>query len=90
MQGADTSSYEEAVSQLQTISGELSDDISVLQRAGEDCVDNTDNDPAAVSSKEKVDSCVQKLQAQLETIANVITALQEEIEAIQEAAAKAQ
>lgn len=90
MQGADPARYEEAISQLQTVSGQLSEDVTVLQRAGQDCVDNTEGDPAAESSSQKVQACAQQIQAAIEQVQAVIAAMQQELEEIQAAAAKAQ
>lgn len=89
MNGADPARYEEAISQLQSVAGQLSEDVSVLQRAGQDCVDNTDGDPAAASSSQKVQACAQQIQAAIEKIQAVIQAMQQEIEEIEQAAARA-
>lgn len=90
MNGADTASYEEAISKLQKVSSELTEDVDVLRRAGDDCVDNTDGDPAAQASSQKVKECAQKIEAEIETVQKVIAALQEELEEIEAAAARAQ
>lgn len=90
MQGADPARYEEAISQLQSVSRELGEDVTVLQRAAQDCVDNTDGDPAAASSSQKVQACASQIQAAIEQVQAVISAMQQELEDIQTAAAKAE
>ena len=70
---------------MQSVAGELSEDVSVLQRAAQDCVDNTDGDPAAASSSQKVQACAQQIQAAIEQVQAVISAMQQELDDIQAA-----
>lgn len=86
---ADESSYEEMISILQRFIQEGSEACALLERAGDDCVDNTDGDPAAEASSTKLQSSAGKIRAEFEKIQGIITALQQELEAIREAAAKA-
>lgn len=87
--GADPASYEEAISQLQSVAAELQEDVAVLERAGQDCVDNCEGDPAAERSAAKVNNCAQQISAAIEQVQSVIQAMQQELEEIQEAAARA-
>ena len=86
---ADEQSYEEMISALQTFATEVEEQCGVLESAGNDCVDNTDGDPAAEKANAKLQQCVSNIRATLETIQGIISALQQELEAIREAAAKA-
>ena len=86
---ADESSYQETIAQLNQFKNRIMEGCRVLQTAGRDCVDNTDNDPAAVTSNEKLSECINKIQGTLPQIDSIIWALNEEMEAIKEAAARA-
>lgn len=86
---ADEQSYEEMISTLQTFISNLDEQCTVMQQAGIDCVDNTDGDPAAGSANTKLQQCVGKIRENSETISGIIAALQQELEDIREAAAKA-
>lgn len=85
---ADEQSYEEVISALQTYVSQVDEECGVLESAGSDCVDNTDGDPAASKSNEKLQQCVGKVRAATESIQKIIEALQQELEDIREAAAK--
>ena len=86
---ADEQSYEEMISALQTFMTEVEEQCSVLESAGSDCVDNTDGDPAAEKANAKLQKCISDIRATLETIQGIISALQQELEDIRAAAAKA-
>ena len=86
---ADEQSYEEMIQALQKFSSEAAEQCSVMASAGQDCVDNTDGDPAAVRSNEKLQKCVSGIRGALDDIQGIIAALQQELEDIREAAAKA-
>lgn len=85
---ADEQSYEEMISALQTYVTQVGEVCGVMQSAGIDCVENTDGDPAAVKSNEKLLQCVGKIQAATESIQGIIAALQQELEDIKVAADK--
>lgn len=87
---ADEQSYEEMINALQTFLSQAEEQCGVMESAGQDCVDNTDGDPAAEASNSKLQKCVGDIRATFETIQGIITALQEELEDIRAAAAKAQ
>lgn len=86
---ADEQSYEEMISELQKFSSAAEEQCSVMESAGRDCVDNTDNDPAAVKSNEKLQGCVSGIRSALGDISSIVSALQQELEDIRVAAAKA-
>ncbi len=89
MANANTESYEEMCSALSQYCSVVSECCGTMSQAGNDCVDNTDEDPAAVSSNSKLQSCVGNIQSALEDIEAIISALQEEIQKIEEAANRA-
>ena len=81
---ADEQSYEEMISALQTYVSQVEEECGVMES-----VDNTDGDPAASTSNEKLQQCVGKIRSATESIQGIIAALQQELEDIREAAAKA-
>ena len=87
---ADEQSYEEMISALQTFISEADEQCGVMESAGQDCIDNTDGDPAAVAANSKLQKCVGDIRKNFETIQSIISALQQELEDIRAAAAKAQ
>ena len=89
MNFADESSYEAVIAELQKFVSEAGEQCDVLVSAGEDCVDNTDNDPAAAKASDAVSKCASDIGKSLEEINDVISALQEELEEIREAAKEA-
>ena len=89
MANADEQSYEEMISALQTYVSQVEEQCGVMESAGNDCVDNTDGDPAAEKSNAKLQQCVGKIRSSVEAIQGIIAALQQELEDIREAAAKA-
>lgn len=86
---ADEQSYEEMINALQTFLSETEEQCSVMENAGTDCIDNTDGDPSAEKAAAKVQKCVSDIRSTFETIQSIISALQQELEDIREAAAKA-
>ena len=86
---ADEQSYEEMVAALQNFINELEEQCTVMETAGRDCVDNTDGDPAASKSNEKISNIANKIRGTFETVEGIIAALNEEIERIRIAAQKA-
>lgn len=89
MNYADESSYEAVINELQRFVTDAGEQCEVLTAAGDDCVDNTDGDPAASKASAAVHKCASDIGKSLEEINDVIKALQEELEAIREAAASA-
>ncbi len=89
MDFADEQSYEEMINELQTFLTEAGEQCDVMQAAGEDCVDNTEDDPAAAGANAKIQKCVGDIRARFEDIQSIIAALQQELEDIKAAAAKA-
>lgn len=86
---ADEQSYEEMITALNNFMSQTEEQCAVMEQAAIDCVDNTDNDPAAMKSQERLSKCVGNIRGTFGTIQSIIRALQEELEAIREAAAKA-
>ena len=85
----DEESYQEMIRALQNFMAQTSEHCGVMESAGKDCVDNTDNDPAAVKGNEKLGACLQRIRGTFETVQGVIEALQRELEQVHAAAAKA-
>lgn len=85
---ADEQSYEEMISALQNFLSQAEEQCSVMESAGNDCIDNTDGDPAAERSCAALQKCVSDIRTTFEAIQGIISALQEELENIREAAAK--
>lgn len=88
-QYADEESYEEMIRALQNFMNQVSENCNIMESAGKDCVDNTDNDPAAVRGNERMGQCIGRIRATFTTVQSVISALQQELEDIRSAAAKA-
>ena len=86
---ADEQSYEEMISALQTFLQNAEEQCVAMEAAGTDCVDNTDGDPAAEKSNARLQKCIGSIRESFEAIEGVIAALEQELEDIREAAAKA-
>ncbi|OUQ25830.1 hypothetical protein B5E77_10145 [Lachnoclostridium sp. An131] len=86
---ADEQSYEEMINALQNFLSEAEEQCTVMEKAGQDCVDNTDNDPAAQKSNAALQSCIRSIRDNFEAINRIAQALSEQMEDIREAAAKA-
>lgn len=86
---ADEQSYEEMIQALQKFNCDAAEQCSVMESAGQDCVDNTDGDPAAEKSYRKLQKCVGNIRSALEDIQGIGAALQQELEDIRVAAARA-
>lgn len=89
MSYADEQSYEEMISTLQAFVAQIGEQCDVMESAGNDCVDNTDGDPAAEKSNARLKQCVGNIRTATEEVQGIILALQEELEDIRAAAAKA-
>ena len=86
---ADEQSYEEMISTLQDFISQAEEQCGVMESAGEDCVDNTEGDPAAEKANAKLQKCVANIRSTFEAIQGIIAALQAELEEIRAAANKA-
>ena len=86
---ADEQSYEEMICALQTYISQVEEQCGVMESAGNDCVDNTEGDPAAEKSNAKLQQCVGNIRSAIESIQAIVAALREELDEIREAAAKA-
>ncbi|MCR4792861.1 MAG: hypothetical protein K5871_08925 [Lachnospiraceae bacterium] len=89
MQGADEQSYEEVIEQLRAYTNKVFEAVNGMYTAGQDCVDNTDNDPAAERSNGNLRTALGKINDSLQSINEVIAALNREMEQIREKAARA-
>ena len=86
---ADEQSYEEVISALTKFKKTVVEECGVMYRAGEDCVDNMDNDPAALGSCNRLADCIKGVQMNLELVDAVIEAMRQQIERIRIKAEKA-
>ena len=86
---ADEQSYEEMIQALQKFAAAAEEQCTVMQSAGQDCVDNTNGDPAAERSNGKLQKCVGDIRSALGSVQSIASALQQELEEIRAAAARA-
>lgn len=86
---AGTEAYEEMINVLNQFKGTVSENCSQMQSAASECAENMPEDPVAAKASAAVGKHCSNIQAQLEVVDKVIQDLQEEIEEIQAAAAKA-
>ncbi|MCR4588333.1 MAG: hypothetical protein K5682_08005 [Lachnospiraceae bacterium] len=89
MVGADEQSYEEVINKLKAFKSKASGLVTEMRTAGKDCVDNTDNDPAAVKSNDSLNTALSQITTSLEGIDQIVAALEQELQDIIEAANKA-
>lgn len=86
---ASDESYEEMINALGAYVGKIGEQCGVMSSAAQDCVDNTDEDPAAAKSAAKMGACVTKIGEAAETIQQIANALAQELEDIHTQARKA-
>ncbi len=86
---AGTEAYEAMIQQLQQFKTTVSENCALMQSAAAECAENMPEDPAAAKASAAVGTHCSNIAAQLEVVDNVIRDLQEEMEEIQAAAAKA-
>ena len=86
---ANEQQYEDMISALQTFRSAAQEKCQTLSSAGNDCVDNTENDPAATKANASIQKCVGEISSALEDVERIEQALAEELEEIRAAAAKA-
>lgn len=89
MAKADPASYEAMISALESFASDAGEQCETMAAAGQDCVDNTEDDPAANKANAKLQKCISDIRTQLETIKEIQSALKEELDDIIAAAAKA-
>ena len=83
-------SYQEVISQLDAYIKKVEESCTTLESAAKDCVDNTDNDPAAARSSENLSKAIAKIQEQMPNIRAVMQAMQAQLERIHQAASEAE
>ena len=89
MQVADESAYEEVIQRLRAYTSKVFESMQQMRTAGVNCVDTTDQDPAAVRSNDNLQKALNEMNESLNKIYELISKLQAELERIREAAAKA-
>lgn len=86
---AGTEAYEAMIQELQKFKSTVSENCALMQSAAAECAENMPEDPAAAKASSAVGTHCSNISAQLEVVDQVIRDLQEEMEEIQAAAAKA-
>jgi len=86
---ASDESYEEMISALNTYLGTIGEQCNVMSAAAQDCVDNTDEDPAAAKSASRLNQNVARINEAAQSIQKIAQALAQELEDIHEQARKA-
>ena len=84
----DYENYNDMISALTTFITQVSEACDEMESAGNECVENMDGDQASTKANAKLGSCIVKYRETLEAAQNLINAMQEEMEAAQNAAAK--
>ena len=86
---AGTEQSEAMIQQLQQFKSTVSENCALMQSAAAECAENMPDDPAAAKASSAVGTHCSSIFAQLEVVDQVISDLQEELEEIMAAAAKA-
>lgn len=73
---SDEQSYEEMIRLLQTFISNLYELCDVMGKAGSDCIDNTDGDPAAIRANAEMQQCIGEILVYIVEIDRTISALQ--------------
>ena len=81
---ANTESYSEVISLLQNYLNEAEEYCQSMEKAAQDCVDNMDEDPNAGKASAKLGECTSQIRQRFEAIQEVIQALSEELEDVNE------
>lgn len=81
---ADTESYEQMIQALQTFLSGLQEQCQAMKAAGEDCLDNTDQDDNVRPRVGELQECVGQIQSTFGTIEGIIQGLQQELQRILE------
>jgi methyl-accepting chemotaxis protein len=84
---ASVQSYNEMISELQKYISTVSRACEEMASAGSTCVANMEGDPAASSANAKVQTSVGRIHESLARASRIVSAMQEELEEIQRAAA---
>lgn len=85
---ADEQSYEEVISRLNRFVKEVYTVCDDMTRAGSDCYDNMDQDPAAYASCVRLADCIKSIKMNVELVEQVSDAMQKQIDRIREKARK--
>ena len=79
---ASDESYEAMISALGTYLTTVGEQCGIMSAAAQDCVDNTDEDPAAAKSAAKLNQNIVKINESAELIQKIAKALADELEEI--------
>ena len=89
MSVADEQSYEEVISRLNQFIKDVGAVCDDMTRAGSDCYDNKDQDPAAYASCVRLADCIKSINMNVELVEQVCDAMRAQIDRIREKARKA-
>jgi len=81
---AKTENYEEMIAAVSKFISDVSEASSEMTAAGNQCVEQCDNDEPSTKANAKLNNCVRKLDDSLETARKIQEALQKELEQIYE------
>lgn len=88
-QMAEREKYEEMAKALQEYVSKIDEQLEIMSKAADDCVDNTGGDAAAAISAENLSKSLSAFNEPIERIREVIQYLLQQIQRIEEAAAEA-
>jgi len=81
---ADIPKYEEMIEAISRFVRDVDGAGSEMGSAGNECVENCNNDSASTKSNEKLKECISRLQESTEIAGQIQSALQEELERLYE------
>ena len=82
---ADESAYSEVASKISDYIKKIEECCGTLETAANDCVENTQGDPAAAKSSSDLKAAVGKIQEQMPVLQGIVSAMNQQIEKMQEA-----
>lgn len=84
---ADTDAYQQMIQTLQSYLSDLQEQCQTMQSAGEDCLDNTDNDDNVKPLVGELEECIGKIQSTFSEIEAAIQHLQRQLQKLLESGA---
>lgn len=84
----DEQSYQEMINALQNFKKQVETHCGIMEKAGQDCMDNMEADEYATAANTQLSDCVSKIRENYETIDKIIRALEEQLEKVRQLRAK--
>lgn len=78
----DEQSYQEMINALENFKKQVETHCGIMEKAGQDCMDNMEADEYATESNNKLKTCVSSIRENYETIDKIVRALEEELEKV--------